>query len=267
MEKGEKILASRHSPFNHLVVTEEEGGFRTLRFGESLGRQSVVKLGDPRHLELPYTRVLPYCLAFVPRLSRMLIVGLGGGTLPGFFRNEFPALPIDVVDIDPEVLEVATAYFGFREDRFMRAHIEDARDFIERCTNQYDLIILDGFGEDTIPSHLLTLEFLQAVRNALAPEGIAVANVWGRSLNRLYDHMLLTYQEAFDDVHILDVPEPGTKIFVALQRRREMSRSDLDQWAREDAQKRGLPHPFADALKGYRNSKEETIRGGGVLRD
>ena len=173
MEIGEKILVSRHSPFNQLVVTEDEAGLRTLRFGESDSRQSVVKPGDPLHLELPYVRVLPFSLAFVRRLSRILVVGLGGGTLPGFFRHAFPELTIDVVDIDPDVLEVAKTYFGFSEDRFLRAHIEDARDYIERYTNCYDLIVLDGFGAETIPPHLLTLEFLQAVRNALAPDGIA----------------------------------------------------------------------------------------------
>ena len=269
MQRVEKVLVSRHSPFNHIIVTESESGLRTLRFGNSLteARQSVVKLGHPRHLELPYIRVLPNCLAFLRNLSRILIVGLGGGTLPGFFHSEFPGLAIDIVEIDPAVLEVAKTYFGFSEDALMRVHVEDARDFIQRFSNRYDLIVLDGFGTETIPPHLLTLEFLQEVRNALAPEGIAVANAWGRSVNRLYDHMLLTYREAFDDVYILDVPEPGTKIFVALQRKRAMSRVDLVQWAGEDSQRRGIRHDFIDSLAGFRNSDQETIRGGEVLRD
>ena len=258
---------ARHSAFNLIVVTEDGYGLRTLRFGRDGVRQSVVKMGDPQHLELPYITVLPNCLAFVRNLSRILVVGLGGGSLPGFFRDRFPHIEIDVVEIDPDVLDVARTYCGFSEDSRMRVHLEDARDFIERCNHRYDVIILDGFDAETIPRHLLTLEFLQAVRNALALDGIAVANVWGRSLNRLYDHTLLTYRNAFDDVYIFDVPGPGTKIFVALQGRQAMSRQDVIKRATEISRQQGFRQNFCDAIAGFRNSDDETLRGGEVLRD
>jgi spermidine synthase len=261
------VLVKRHSPFNLILVTEDGSGLRTLRFGHDGVRQSVVKPGDPHHLELPYISVLPNCLAFVRTLSRILIVGLGGGTLPGFFRSQFPHLEIDVVEIDPDVLDVARSYCGFSEDAQMHVYVEDGRDFIERCSNRYDVIILDGFDAETIPRHLLTLEFLQAVRNALAPEGIAVANVWGRALNRIYDHMLLTYRAAFDDIYIFDVPAPGTKIFVALQGKQAMSREGMIKRAADVSRQWGFRQDFTDSIAGFRNSDEETIRGGEVLRD
>ena len=267
MHKNEKVLVARHSAFNLIVVSEDAAGLRTLRFGHDGVRQSVVKLGDPQHLELPYVSVLPNCLAFVRNLSRILIVGLGGGTLPGFFRSLFPELDIDVVEIDPDVLDIATNYCGFCQDPHLQVHLEDARDFIERHSHRYDLIILDGFDSETIPRHLLTLEFHQAVRNALAPGGIAAANVWGRALNRIYDHMLLTYRAAFDDLYIFDVPNPGTKIFVALQRKHPMTRLEVIQRAREFSRLQGFGHDFCDSIAGFRNSEEETIRGGEVLRD
>ena len=267
MEKGERLLASRHSRFYTIHATENKAGLRTLYFGKSDSRQSVVKPGAPRHLELPYIALLPNSLAFAGKLSRILMVGLGGGTLPTYFRDQFPKLHIDVVEIDPVVVELAKEFFGFAEDARMRVHIEDGRDFIERQSLRYDLIILDGFNGDTIPPHLRTLEFLQAVRNALTPAGIVVANVWGRTLNRLYDHLLLTYREAFDDLYILDVPEVGTKLFVALQRKRAVTRDDLLNWAAADSLARGIRHDFIDALAGFKNSDDEAVRGGGVLRD
>jgi spermidine synthase len=267
MQKNESVLVARHSPFNLIVVTEDRSGLRTLRFGHDGVRQSVIKIGTPQHLELPYISVLPNCLAFVRNLSHILIIGLGGGTLPGFFRSQFPHLEIDVAEIDPDVLDVATTYCGFSQDARMRVHLEDGRDFIERCSNRYDVIILDGFDAETIPRHLLTLEFLQAVRNALAPDGIAVANVWGRSLNRLYDHMLLTYRAAFDDLYIFDVPEPGTKIFVALQGKQPMSRQEVIKRASEISRVQEFGRDFGSSIAGFRNSDAETIRGGEVLRD
>lgn len=104
---------------------------RTLRFGAEGASQRIVKVGDPRHLELPYARVLPACLVFTPLPIRVLIVGLGGGTLPRFLHCHFPAMMIDVVELDPDVVALAREYCGFEEDARMRAYVDDGRDFIE----------------------------------------------------------------------------------------------------------------------------------------
>jgi hypothetical protein len=102
---------------------------------------------------------------------------------------------------------------------------------------------------------------------ALAPSGIVAANVWGQAINPLYANMLLTYRAAFEDVYILDVPAPGTKIFAALPRRQAMTRDELIQHAREISRHRGFDYELGDAIAGFRNSDRETLRGGSVLRD
>ena len=70
MRNGEKVVVARRSAFNLIVVTEDESGLRTLRFGHDGVPQSIVKLGDPEHLELPYASVIPICLAFVQKPRR-----------------------------------------------------------------------------------------------------------------------------------------------------------------------------------------------------
>ena len=267
MRNGEKVVVARRSAFNLIVVTEDESGLRTLRFGHDGVPQSIVKLGDPEHLELPYASVIPICLAFVQKPRRVLVVGLGGGTVPGYFHSQFPEMVVDVVEIDRDVLDVAKTYCGFTEDARMQVFVEDGRDFIESCSERYDIIVLDSFDAETIPRHLLTLEFLNAVRLALTPKGIVVANVWGRAINRQYDPMLLTYREAFKEVYIFDVPVPGTKIFIALLGRQEMTRDDLFERAREISKRSGLRHDISRAVKSFRNSDSEHSRGGAVLRD
>jgi spermidine synthase len=129
---GEKLLLERKSPYNTIVVTEDDRGMRILRFEQGGARQSVVKLGDPDHLELPYVRVIPVAFVFVEKPQNVLVVGLGGGTIPGFLRKRFPDMRIDAVEIDPGVVEVARSHFGFREDARMHAHVADGRHFIER---------------------------------------------------------------------------------------------------------------------------------------
>lgn len=171
MINGEKVLVARHSAFQAILLTENESGLRTLRFGSDGAFQSVLKVGDPRHLEMPYARVLPACLAFARNPLRVLIVGLGGGTLPRFFHSHFPQMLIDVVELDRDVLEVAKEYCGFEEDARMRVYVDDGRDFIEGSPGGYDLIILDSFGDESIPTHLATLEFLKEMRERLGHRG------------------------------------------------------------------------------------------------
>lgn len=263
----ERVLAALHTGFNQIVVTENRFGVRTLRFGHEGVCQSMVKVGDPGHLELPYTAVLPLCLGFVGVPRRALIVGLGGGALPMFLHRHLPDLAVEVVELDPGVLEVACEFFGFAEDSRMRVWIEDGRDFIEGCAGGYDLVILDGFDAESIPVHLRTLEFLEAVKRVLAPGGIAVANVWGRSFNTLYSDMLRTYAAAFEEVYVLDVEGPGTKIFIGCPKTRGVSRAQLVDRAAEVSQRYGFRHALAGALAGFRTAREERVGPGIVLRD
>lgn len=46
----------------------------------------------------------------------VLLIGLGGGGLPQFLRDFVPNVKVEVVELDPAVLEVAKEWFGFRPD-------------------------------------------------------------------------------------------------------------------------------------------------------
>ena len=262
-----KVLYERASAYSTIVVTEEAPGVRVLRFGRDGVRQSVVKLGDPDYLALPYARVALVGLALSEEPRRFLVVGLGGGTLPMFLRKHYPDATIDAVDIDPEVVDVAKKFFGFREDELMTAHIGDGRQFIEKSRRPYDVIFLDAYGSDSIPAHLTTQEFLQAVRRAVTPGGVVVGNLWGRSANPLYDSMVRTYQEVFDELLILDVRGASNMILLALPRKQPLSRDKLIELARNLSAARRFPFDLGDPVKyGYLDARAK-IQDGRVLRD
>jgi spermidine synthase len=181
---------------------------------------------------------------FPPR--RILVVGLGGGSLPMFLRKHYPAAEIDAVDIDPGVVEVAKKFFGFREDERMRAHVGDGRQFIENVRQPYDLIILDAFGARSVPAHLTTLEFLQAVRSALATGGVVVSNIWRPSHNAVYNEMIRTHQAAFDELFILEVPGDVNNILLALPRKQTVDRSELTRTARRISAERQFRFDLGD---------------------
>jgi len=267
MFNEEKILVARQSGFQTILLTENQAGLRTLRFGEEGASQSVVNVGDPSHLALPYARLLPASLGFCTKLERMLIVGLGGGSLARFFRSHFREMMIDVVELDPAVVDVARDHCGFEEDSQLRVHVDDGRDFIKSKTAPYDVIILDTFDAESIPAHLTTLEFLNEVKNAVTPAGIVVANVWGPASNPAYADMLLTYRAAFDAVYIFDVPAPGTKLFAALKQTQTISRDELIQKCHAISEKYGFKYDLSAEVAGFRDSRDETVRAGSVLTD
>jgi len=265
---AETVLYEKASPYNTIVVTEDSSGLRTLLFERGGTRQSVVKPGDPDHLELSYARVAMVGLALCDEPRRILVLGLGGATLPTFLRKHYPGAAIDVAEIDPEVVDVAKKFFGFREDERMRAHVGDGRRFIENVRQpQYDMIFLDAFGAETVPAHLTTQEFLLSVRRAVMPSGVVVGNIWRSSSNRLHDSMVRTYQEVFDELFILDVPGDVNNILLALSRNQRLSQSELALLARKISTAKRLRFDLGELVEyGFLHAREKN-KNGRVLRD
>ena len=229
----DRVLYEKPSLFGTIFVTEDDSGLRALRFSRYGPRQSVVKPGDPDYLELPYARTALVGLALTDEPRRMLIIGLGGGTLPMILRKHFPEAAIDVVDIDPQVADAAQKFFGFREDSSLRVHIADGRRFIEQARQPYDVIILDAYSSDSVPLHLTTQEFLRAVRGAIKPGGVVISNIWAPQFNPLYDAMVRTYQETFDETYTLEALGSGNVIVLALPRRQLLTAGELEQRAHQ----------------------------------
>ena len=264
---GESVLYEKTSTFGTIVVVDEADGTRALRFGRHGARQSAWRPDDPEHLVLPYVEVVLTGLALSPDPRRILVVGLGGGTLPSFLHRHYPAAHIDVVDIDPEVVDVARKYFGFREDAKLRAHVADGRKFIEQAREPYDLVFLDAFGTTAVPAHLTTREFLEAVRRAVKPSGVVIGNLWFRQFNKLFDSMVLTYRDVFDDIAVLHVVGTGNRILVAVPRRNALDRAEFARLAREVSAARRFRFDMGELVERGYHPGDARGEGGRLLLD
>lgn len=221
-----RVIFDDAGDFGRVRVVEATDGLRTLYTGGGRARQSAIYPGRPLHLELAYTRVAAIGLALVPPDARILFVGLGGGAMPMFAHHVLHRAQIDVVEIDPLIVDVARRFFGFMEDDRMRVHTADGRAFIERApAESWDLIVLDAFADDEVPFALTTREFLDAVHSRLAPAGIVVANLW--SANDAYASMLATYAAAFSQVHLVRVGGREQRILIAGSPGRSLDRAAL----------------------------------------
>lgn len=250
-----------------VIVTEDEQGRRSLRFGDGGARQSVVWPGEPLRLELPYTRMSMVALAFVPRPENILAIGLGGGAIPMFLRAVLPDTHIDVVELDAAVVDAAKEYCGFQEDALLRAHVADGRAFIEADGPPYDLILLDAYGADQIPGHLATREFLGAVRARLTRGGAVVSNVWESAANPHYDAMVRTYQVSFHGLSVFEVPTTTNRILVGLEGPLRLTREALVERARRVERERKLPFRLSTLVAQRYRPLTRRLGRGRVLTD
>ncbi len=228
-----RVLFEKKSEYALISVIDDGQGMRRLIFDEGMTTQSVMDIADPERLVMPYARAMMCPLAVAPKPQRMLMVGLGGATMPTFLRRNFPKAQIDIAELDPVVLEAARAHFGFKEDERMKVHIGDGRKFIETAPSRYDIIFLDAYGPHSIPHSLATKEFLEAVRAKLADGGVVVSNIWSFDSNKLYYSMLKTYQAVFPEVHVIAAPYSDNRIVIGMPAKKNLTMQTMARLARD----------------------------------
>ena len=174
--------------------------------------ESVANLRDPDDLPVHYTRFMTTALAYPEAPARMLMIGLGGGSISTYLGRAMPEAIIDTVEIDPGVISAAKRYFGIRENERVKYLAGDGRVFLNRTKQLYDLILVDAYHGGYVPFHLLTKEFYALIKQRLAPGGAAAFNVHDGS--KLYVSTIKTLNEVFPSVHLYPTGE-GEVIMVA----------------------------------------------------
>jgi spermidine synthase len=155
---------------------------------------------EPDRFVMKYPQMMMTSLYLQPQPQSILIIGLGGGSIPRVLARMLPQAQIDVVEIDPAVVSVAKKYFDFRPSGNLRVIEADGRVYVKRAlraNRRYDIIMLDAFDHEYIPEHLLTREFLREVKSLLSENGVLAANTFSSS--RLYDHESTTYAAVFGE--------------------------------------------------------------------
>lgn len=109
----------------------------------------------------------------------ILVLGGGAFTMPQYLADRLPGASIDVVEIDPELETISKQYFGYTSPKNVTEHFTDARNFVNQSDSRYDVIIVDVYGETSIPFTFMTKEYGAAIAKLLNPGGIVIANIIG----------------------------------------------------------------------------------------
>ena len=167
-------MYEHESQFHQLKVTDDNG-VRLLKFERN--QQSSMHLDDPFETDIEYIAYFHLALAIQPAIERVLVIGLGGGSLVKRMWRDYPQMRIDAVEIDPEVAEIAHELFELPRDERIRVVVGDGREFLGGCGETYDLIVVDAYDDDHIPFHLLTEEFFRECKDHLAEDGVIAYNL------------------------------------------------------------------------------------------
>ncbi|XP_042376681.1 eEF1A lysine and N-terminal methyltransferase-like isoform X2 [Zingiber officinale] len=172
---------------------------------------------------------------------RTYIIGLGAGLLPMFLRACLPFLQIEVVELDPIVLDLASEYFSFVEDDQLKVHIADGIHFIrdvdavksfpvngtptdspadENKTSGTKILIIDADSSDLSsglscpPTDFVEDSFLLSVRDFLSEGGIFIINLVSRSA-AIKEKVILRLKAVFNQLFSLELEEDVNEILFA----------------------------------------------------
>lgn len=175
-----------------------------------------------------YIREIDRIIQSRPQDKNILLLGLGGGALTKYFLDsQF----VDIIEIDPKIVDIYKKYFGFTPRPNSRIIIDDARNFLRTKNKGYDLIIMDVYASAIIPIHLVTKEFFQLLRSRLNDDGLLVINFAG-NLNSTANYsssFIQTLKSVFPAVIVTAANDGFTSLVILASNKEDIgisSRSD-----------------------------------------
>lgn len=139
-------------------------------------------------------------------IRKVLVLGLGGGSIISVIKKYWPDSKITAVDIDPTIVKLGKKYLGLG-DESIKIIISDAADFL-KSKNKYDLVCVDLYVGDEYPKAFEDKKFAELLKKSLVKEGVVVINrlyygdkrpqsvKFGNMLEKVFSSVDVVYPEA-----------------------------------------------------------------------
>lgn len=263
LERADGRLAHIETAYNDVFITKRRHqlvmSFQLKGWDYT---ESVSNLLDPDDLPLRYAQVMTIAAIYPETARKILMLGLGGGSISTYLGRFMPEAAITTVEIDPGVITAAKTYFGLRETERMRYRAGDGRVFLSRNDELYDLILLDAYRGGYVPFHLLTREFYTLVKQRLTPGGAAAFNVHDGS--KLYASTVKTLGEVFA---ALDLYPSGVGEVIAVASASPLDPRTLERRAATLQDRHGFRFPLPQILRRRLEQPRLQAANGDVITD
>ncbi|MDQ4047928.1 MAG: fused MFS/spermidine synthase, partial [Actinomycetota bacterium] len=214
---GGRVIHETDTEYQYARVVERPDGSRALELNEGQAQHSIyepdtVLTGDvwDGHLVLPFAS-----LARPPR--RVAILGNAAGTTSRAYEEFFPSTRVDGVEIDSELSDIGRRFFDMTNPR-LRVFHEDARPYLRRTDERYDVLSVDAYRQPYIPFYLATREFFELCRDRLTDGGVVIVNAGHpEGQDELEEVLTATMRAVFPHV-VRDPIEDTNTLIVASER-------------------------------------------------
>lgn len=249
------------------IDISEDAGIRYLHFGSDWV-QGAMRIRKPDALVLEYTRELLAGLLLrpAPWPRRILLIGLGAGSLSRYIHRHLPEARSTVVEIAPEVHMVAHQYFRLpTEDERFEVVIADGAAFMNRSDHgPWDLIVVDGFDRHARAGALAQQPFYAACRARLSPEGLVAVNMFGEL--RGFKAQAKRFTDAFDGQPLFLPPCESGNVVALGRGEVPVCVPFTELQARDKALKAATGLGLAPTLKRIKGSRGASLLQGDSLR-
>jgi spermidine synthase len=215
----------RRSPGHSPVEISERNDTRFLHLGGP-AVQSAMRLKEPYALELEYTRAMMAFLLFQRETRDIALIGLGGGSIAKFIHRHLPESRLTALEINPEVVAAARAYFMLpQDDEQLSVITGDGAAFVHENPDSQDVLLVDGYDAKRIVDALASPEFYRACKAMLRPGGVAVFNLWGSDeyYPRYFDRLARAFGE-----HVLQLPAEKKGNIIVFAFRKPLPKVDME---------------------------------------
>jgi spermidine synthase len=265
LKRKDGRLAHVESEYNDIYITKRRNQLiMTFQLKGWDYTESVANLEDADDLPLAYSQVMTAASLLYPsEVKRILMIGLGGGSISTYYGRAMPDVHIDTVELDQRVIDVAKQFFAIRETDRVRYFAADGRVFLNRSKDRYDLILLDAYRGGYVPFHLLTREFYTLVKSRLTPGGAVAFNVHDGT--KLYHSTVKTLGEVFPIVDLY--PSGMGEVIATLSADPKFDRNMLATRAAALQARYNFRFPLPEVLKRRMANPEREARGGVSITD
>jgi|SRR5690625_1488083 len=200
-----------------VASTYDEDGVRYLKFGTPWV-QGAMRIDAPQALEVEYIQQMMLWSLFMPSPKTICQLGLGAGALTKFCYQHYPEATIEVVEINPRVVEICREEFHLPpESSRLKIVVEDAEDYVAHPDNQgrHDILQVDLYDAQAAEPACGSQEFYRGCAAVLGEHGLMTVNLLCEFPGH-HDHFRRMNQ-VFEAVAWLPEVHEGNKVAIAFK--------------------------------------------------
>ncbi|MBK7667530.1 MAG: fused MFS/spermidine synthase [Sphingobacteriaceae bacterium] len=143
---------------------------------------------------------------FDDTIQSVLVLGMGGGSIVETIRTKFKSNAfIELVDIDEEIISIAKNEFELEKYGNLNLILKDAADYINSTKQNFDVIVIDIFIGDTVPTQFTEAKFITELSQHLNANGKIIFNTMRNTMSReVFNRITQTLTESGLRVRVIE---------------------------------------------------------------